>query len=226
MKILAVVLARGGSVRLPGKNIRLLAGKPLIQWSIDVVKGLKEIKDILVSTDDEKIAEVALTLDVLVPWLRPRELSGSESTSAESLIHAVDWYESIHGLVDGVMLLQPTSPLRSLESIKRAIEIYEFSKYETVIGVTEVKSEINWWFKENEEGKLEPWNESKDIFKQSQDKDIIYKPNGAMYLISPTELREDRDFYSGIINPLIMPEEESVDIDEIIDFNLAEALLK
>ena len=119
MKILALILARGGSKRIAGKNIRKLGGKPLIQWSIDVAKRTPEIDDILISTDDEVIAEVAINQGLSIPWLRPKELSTDTATSVDAALHALDWYEKQSGMVDGLLLLQPTSPFRKKSTIQR-----------------------------------------------------------------------------------------------------------
>jgi CMP-N-acetylneuraminic acid synthetase len=116
VKILALIPARGGSKRLPGKNIRILQEKPLIVWSIEVAKGIPEICDILVSTNDLAILSVCKEAGALVPWLRPASLATDEASSIDVAIHALDWYESEKGAIDGVMLLQPTSPFRSKQS--------------------------------------------------------------------------------------------------------------
>ena len=101
MRILALVPARGGSKRLPRKNIRILAGKPLINWTIEVAKGIPEICEILVSTDDPEIASIAKSAGATVPWLRPKILATDESTSAEVALHALDWYETDNEKIDG-----------------------------------------------------------------------------------------------------------------------------
>lgn len=93
MRILALITARGGSKRLPGKNIKLLGEKPLVIWSIDVLRDITEISDILVSTDDPKIADICRKAGAYVPWLRPSELSSDSSSSVDVAIHALDWYE-------------------------------------------------------------------------------------------------------------------------------------
>ena len=125
MKILALILARGGSKRLPGKNIRCLGGKPLIVWSIDVTKHIPEICDILVSTDDPAIAAVSKGAGALVPWLRPPELATDTATSVDAALHALDWYEADKGKVDGLLLLQPTSPFRTKETVMRGIAFFK-----------------------------------------------------------------------------------------------------
>ena len=114
MKILALVTARGGSVRLPGKNLRQLGGKPLINWSIEIAQDIPEICEILVSTDNESIADISREAGALVPWLRPQEVSTNEPSSVDVALHTLNWYEAEKGIVDGLLLLQPTSPFRSV----------------------------------------------------------------------------------------------------------------
>src|SRR5438093_3043672 len=112
MRILALITARRGSKRLPAKNVRLLRGVPLITWSIDVVRNIPEICDILVSTDDAATAEIARRAGAAVPWLRPAALATDTASSVDVCLHSLDWYEQAHGAVDGLLLLQPTSPFR------------------------------------------------------------------------------------------------------------------
>ena len=125
MKILALIPARGGSKRLPKKNILPLGGKPLISWTIDAVKDTPEIVDILVSTDSCEIASVARAAGALVPWLRPDVLSTDTATSMDVCLHALDWYEEKYGDVDGLLLLQPTSPFRDKNTITKGIELFQ-----------------------------------------------------------------------------------------------------
>jgi len=129
MKILAVIPARGGSKRVPGKNIRYLGGKPLICWTIESVKGIPEVTDILVSTDDEKIAEVARTAGTSVPWLRPRPLATDTSKAIDVVLYEINRYEKEFHKIDGVLFLQPTSPFRKIETIRTGIEFYRNSIY-------------------------------------------------------------------------------------------------
>ena len=124
MRILAFITARGGSKRLPEKNIRPLGGKPLMMWSIDVARDIVDVCDILVSTDDSGIAKIARDGGALVPWLRPAELATDTATSVDVCLHAIDWYEAEKEEADGLMLLQPTSPFRSQETVLRGIELF------------------------------------------------------------------------------------------------------
>ena len=136
MKILALVTARGGSVRLPGKNLRPLGGKPLINWSIEIAQDIPEICEILVSTDNESIADVSREAGALVPWLRPQELSTNEASSVDVALHALNWYEAEKGIVDGLLLLQPTSPFRTRNTVLNGIALYEKMDMLPVVGVS------------------------------------------------------------------------------------------
>ena len=135
MRILVVITARGGSKRLPGKNIRILGEKPLIIWSIDVAKDIPEICDILVSTDDTAIASICTEAGALVPWLRPAELATDTANSIDVVLHALDWYETEKGAVDGILLLQPTSPFRTKKTVLRGIELFSKNEQQPVLGV-------------------------------------------------------------------------------------------
>ena len=157
MKILALILARGGSKRCPGKNKRLLGGKPLIVWSIDAAKGVTEIQEIMISTDDSAIADVARTTGVLVPWLRPPELATDTADTIDVAIHALDWYESERGVVDALLLLQPTSPFRTTETIRRGIELFTNYDVDSVVGVTPTHAHPAWTFTINN-NRLVPYN--------------------------------------------------------------------
>lgn len=227
MKILALILARGGSKRLPGKNLLPLRGKPLIQWSIDVAQGVEHIIDVLVSTDDESIANIARECGALVPWLRPAHLAADESSSADSALHAINWYESEKGSVDGVLLLQPTSPFRGKAMIKKGIELFRANSTVPVVGVVSAKTHPHWTLK-IANGKLVPFIEGVDFSKRSQDLPVAYQISGTFYLISPEGLRETKSFVgNGQVTPLIAEaEEEAIDIDTKLDFQLAELVAK
>jgi len=225
MRILALITGRGGSKRLPGKNIRLLAGKPLIVWSIDVVKNIPEICDILVSTDDLTIASICKDAGAFVPWLRPNELASDKATSIDAVLHALEWYETNKGLVDGVILLQPTSPLRTQATIKRGIELFVNNNFKSVLAVSPTHYHPMWAFKKR--GKyLEPLIEEHGLEIRSQKLPETYIVNGSFYLISPTELKKHHSFFGGKIIPLfINSPQEALDIDTEWDFKIAEFIL-
>ena len=224
MKILALITARGGSKRLPGKNIRILGGKPLIVWSIDVAKGISEICDILVSTDNPAIAAVCSDAGVYVPWLRPAELATDTASSVDVALHALDWYEREKGAVDGLLLLQPTSPFRSRETIHRGIQLFCQHNHRSVIGVSPADLHPMWCFK-IEGTTLRPFIEG-GLHLRSQDLPPAYVVNGAFYLIKPEDLRQARSFFSDGMVPLVIDGPiEDIDIDTEFDWLIAEASL-
>jgi CMP-N,N'-diacetyllegionaminic acid synthase len=225
LKILALVLARGGSKRLPKKNILLLQGKPLICWSIDVVKGMPEIKDILVSTDDKNILSISKEAGALVPWIRPSELATDEANSVDVALHALNWYEESFGRVDGLMLLQPTSPFRSRKTVAKGIELFRKNINYSVIGVSPVKSHP-WWSFKVQNGLLHPFIDNDGVKIRSQDLPSAYSVNGSFYLIAPEQLRKSHSFMgSGAIPLIIESQTEAIDIDTEFDFFLAETIL-
>lgn len=225
LRILALIAARGGSKRVPGKNIRLLGGSPLIVWSIDVAKGISDICDILVSTDAPEIAEVARRAGALVPWLRPPELSSDLASSAEVCIHALDWYEEARGKVDGLLLLQPTSPFRSRATVLRGIDLFRSNQRRSVLGVSPAVSHPMWCVQVNGDS-IRPFMDGDGLRRRSQDLPPAYALNGAFYLIAPDELRALRSFGSEAAMPLIIADPaESIDIDTEWDWKLAQALL-
>ena len=225
MRVLALIPARGGSKRLPGKNLLPLGGKPLISWSIDVVRDLPCVVDVLVSTDDLAIAQVAVENGAMVPWLRPPELATDNANSVDVALHALNWYETEHGVVDGLMLLQPTSPLRTRATVEHGIALFQAVKGLGVVGVSPAATHPMWAFK-RVGSVLKPWVSQKALQTRSQDLPEAYAVNGAFYLLSPKKLRKLRSFFPNGFLPLIMGDEwESIDIDTEKDYLLAQALV-
>lgn len=225
MKILALILARGGSKRLPGKNIRLLGGKPLIVWSIDVAKDIPEICDVLVSTDDHEISTVCKVAGALVPWLRPADLATDTASSVDAALHALDWYELENGPLDGLLLLQPTSPFRTKNTVKKGIDLFINNNSETVLGVSPTHAHPMWTLKKDGEY-LVPFMQGHGFNMRSQDLPAAYVVNGCFYLITPSALRSDRSFIGNNIMPLLIEsQQEALDIDTEWNFEIAECIL-
>jgi CMP-N,N'-diacetyllegionaminic acid synthase len=225
VRILAVIAARGGSKRLPGKNVRSLGGRPLIGWSIAAAQRLGGLCDILVTTDAPAIAELARDAGALVPWLRPAALASDEASSVDVCLHAVDWYESEKGAVDGVLLLQPTSPFRRHETLQRGVELFQANGRLPVVGVSPAKSHPAWCFRVQGQ-RMFPFIGGDGLLLRSQDLPAAYAINGAFYLVAPAHLREHRSFYGPDMVPLAMDDPaESLDIDSEWDWRMAEALL-
>jgi CMP-N,N'-diacetyllegionaminic acid synthase len=225
MKILALIPARGGSKRLPGKNIRILGDKPLIVWSIDVARDIPEICDILVSTDDPAIAEVCSEAGAYVPWLRPAELATDIASSNDVALHALNWYESEHGAVDGILLLQPTSPFRTIGTVRKGIELFAKHNRKPVIGVSPTDVHPMWALK-LEGHHLVPFMKEHGLETRSQDLPPAYVVNGCFYLTTPTMLRENQVFFGAAAIPLLVETaQEALDIDTAWDWKIAETCI-
>lgn len=225
MKILALVPARGGSKRLPGKNTRMLGGKPLIEWSIQAAQGIPGVVNILVSTDDEGIADIAHKAGASVPWLRPAALAADEASSVDVALHALDFYESLHEPLDGLLLLQPTSPFRSRATLLRGLEVFRTHAYRSVVGVSPANTHPLWCF-QIDGGSMKPFVDRSQTDLRAQVLPPAYALNGAFYLISPAELRTSRSFCNKDTMPLVMDAPmEDVDIDTEMDWQWAEFLL-
>ncbi len=225
MRLLALVPARGGSKRLPNKNLLLLGGKPLIAWSIEAAHGLPDICDILVSTDNSAIATFAIEAGAKVPWLRPAELATDTASSVDVALHAIDWYEEAHGKLDGLLMLQPTSPLRSRRTMERGIALFSKGGGRAVIGVAPAATHPMWALK-LVDGGLQPWLAESGLQIRSQDLPPAYAVTGAFYLVTPQDLRAHRSFFPPDALPVVAEtQRETIDIDTAEDFTLAQAML-
>jgi CMP-N,N'-diacetyllegionaminic acid synthase len=225
MKILAIVPARGGSKRLPGKNIKLLGNKPLISWTIEAATGISEICDILVSTDNSEIAAVAEIAGAKVPWLRPAHLSSDEATSVEVAIHALNWYEEEFSKVDGVLLLQPTSPYRTKLTIQKGINLFREFNQRPIVGVSPSQTHPQWALKKQGEF-LVPFMENHKLGTRSQELLPSFSPNGLLYLVSPEYLRMEHSFGEIMAVPCHTSSvKEAIDIDTDWDFKFATYML-
>jgi CMP-N-acetylneuraminic acid synthetase len=223
-RVLAVVPARGGSKRLPRKNIMLLAGRPLITWTIDAAFNSGVCTDVLVSTDDEEIAVTARAAGAMVPWLRPAHLATDTASSANVIAHALDWYEREHGEVDAVLLLQPTSPFRSIEAIRGAVSAYVNQTGVTrhpVVSVSPAASHPAWTFAWHD-GEFSPSLGWAPLTLRSQDLPSAYALNGALYVIPAVDARATLPVVRPGILPFVMNDaRESLDIDTADDWALA-----
>jgi len=226
--VLALIPARGGSKGLARKNIRSLAGRPLIAWTIEAAQCARGLERIVVSTDDSEIAEVARACGADVPFLRPAELAADDSALIPVLLHALDWLERHRRFrPQYVVLLQPTSPLRSASDIDSAIELAFDKDAHSVVSVCPAKCHPYWAKRVADDGRLEHLlpDAEKYLSRQRQALVPAYRPNGALYLVRHDVLREQRTFYTNRSYAYVMPEERSLDIDTAWDFHLAQLIL-
>lgn len=216
--ILAVITARGGSKRLPGKNIRLFGSKPLIAWTISAARESRFLDRCILSSDDEEIIKVAREFGCEVPFVRPAYLAEDSSTSVDVLLHAV---ESLDNSYDYVVLLQPTSPFRTGADIDAAIKLCVDSGAPSVVTVREACEKPEWICVIDEKGRLRfPYNNVKS---QTCELHIL---NGAVYVVQTEWFKEKRIFLTPDTKALQMCWESSIDIDTIRDWHLAENVLK
>ena len=221
-KILAVITARGGSKRLPNKNILDLAGKPLIAWTIEAGLKSKYIDKLIVSTDSKKIVEISKQFGAEVPFIRPRYLSNDIADSVSVLKHSIEFLEEKY---DYIMLLQPTSPLRTVKDIDGAIEQLD-NEFKAVISVSEENHSPLW-------SNILPDNLSMKNFirdeiknKRSQDLPTYYRLNGAVYISEISYFYNNNGFVGQNTKAFIMSSKHSVDIDNEFDFKLCEILIR
>lgn len=226
-RIVAVITARGGSKGIPRKNIKDLAGLPLIAYTIEAAKNSQHLDYFLVSTDDTEIAEVSKKFGAPVPFLRPPEFATDSAKSIPVVQHALSWLKEHDGKTfDYVMILQPTSPFRTAEDIDKSIEKIVETGADSVMGM---KKLIDFSFaklKVLDGDKIMPFVESegKESAARSELKDL-YKRNCAIYL-TKTELILQGDLFGNDSRAYVMPEERSVDINTPFDFELAEFIAK
>lgn len=222
MKLLALILARGGSKGIPRKNIKLLAGKPLLGWTINAVKQAGGIHRIVVSTEDEAIASVARTLGAEVPFIRPRSLSADDTPSIEPVLHALEQLPE----VDWVLLLQPTSPLRTAEDIEGIVQLCIERSAMSAVSVSEVHTHPYWMFTRDGEKRLQPLVSEQPKITRRQDLPPAYALNGALYLAQRDWLIEQRRFVGPDTLGYVMPRERSVDLDTPQDWGRVEYLIE
>jgi len=225
-KILAIIPARGGSKEVPKKNIRLLAGKPLIAHSIEQAKKSKYISRVIVSTEDEKIFKIAREWSAEV-IKRPQELAKDDAPTIDVIIHVLDSLRKEEKYIpDVVVLLQPTSPLRTSKDIDDAIELFlNCQNCLSLVSVTEFDHPPFWAMKI--ENKFLVSMFGGEYFRmRRQELPKAYRPNGAIFIAPPKVLYEYRTFYTPKTLAYIMPPERSIDIDTEFDFLLAEFLIR
>ena len=231
MKILAFIPARAGSKRVPNKNIKPLNGKPLIAYTIEAANRSRHINRVVVSTNSSEIAGIAERYGAEVPFLRHEEISNSDSTEMEFFEHALDWFaENESYIPDLIVLLYPTSPLRKTDSIDSAIETMLAHPEADSLRSIKKCSEHPYKMWQIEDGYL------KSFVKGEKRCDThtlsyhllpeVYIQNASIYITRPSTIRNKRSTTGDIIIPFIMDESESVDINNPLDFKLAEMVIK
>lgn len=224
-KILAVIPARGGSKRLPGKNIRMFLGKPLIAWTIVQAKASRYIDRVVVSTDSPRIAGVARAYGAQVPFRRPAGLSTAAASSVAVLLHAVDTLEKRGEKFDAAVLLQPTSPLRNADDIDRSIRLFYRRGAAAVVTVSPAQHHPGLTGALAAGGLMRGFA-AKNKRPAASGGKKFWRINGAVYVGRIPFLRKQGSFLGRKTLAMVMPQERSVDIDTLVDFEYALFLKK
>jgi len=220
--MLAIIPARSGSKGLPGKNIRTCAGKPLIAWTIEAALNAAAVSRVVVSTDDQAIAEIATKWGAEVPFLRPGELASDQASSVDVMMHALTTLQTR----GPCMLLQPTSPLRTARDIDACVMQFESLSAQTCVSVVAVEKSPRWMYSLDAAQRLEPLLEGNDgSHLRRQDLKPLYAPNGAIYVFDAEFFLQRKAFIDRETTAYVMPAERSIDIDTAFEFTLCEFIL-
>lgn len=227
LRVLGVVTARGGSKGLPGKNIRPLCGKPLIGWTIDVARASSTIDAVIVSTDAAEIAAVAEQFGAEVPFIRPPELSGDTASSIDVVVHAIDTLALGGRHFDIVVLLEPTSPLREPSDIDIGVQKMIDTRAEAVVSVCRAEcTHPAFMFRKKEDSRLVPYMGAQPTGLRRQDIESVYFLEGTLYASRVEVLKAKRSFYHEGTVAFEVPKWKSLEVDDIDDFCMIEALAK
>lgn len=221
---LALVVARGGSTSIPRKNLAPLAGKPLIAWTIEAALQCPAMDRVVVSTDDHEIAAVSRQHGAETPFIRPPELARDDTPTMPVLMHALERLND-EGYVPGVVvLLQPTSPLRTTDDITAAITLAQERSADSVVSVSLAPSHPHLTKRITADGRIEDFMAHPPVTRR-QDLEPLYALNGAIYLIRREALLERQTFYGPNTYAYVMPPERSIDVDTDWDLHLCELIL-
>ncbi len=221
-KFLGIIPARSGSKGLPNKNIKLLKGKPLLAWTIEEALSSKYLEQVIVSTDSSEIAQIAINYGALVPFLRPKNLATDESPTVDTVLDLIKKLPNY----DYVVLLQPTSPLRTVEDIDSAIDIMKTAKAKALVSVCESDESPYWMYKMNANNILSPLVEATESISRRQDLPKSYTVNGAIYVAHTDYLLKNKSFFGAETLGYVMEKEKSFDIDSADDFKEVEMIIE
>ena len=226
--VLAIIPARGGSKGLPGKNIRPMCGKPLIGWTIDKAKKCSYLDTILVTTDDQKIANIAQTFEAYVPFIRPIEFATDQSSTYDVIRHALSYFKDTECKeFDYVVLLEPTSPLREDDDIGQMLELIvaRQEEFDSIVSIGEVTEHPSIMKRLLAEG-IEPFCPDLAQTTRRQDNAAAYFPFGVAYIAKTSSLLEENTFYTRRCMHFLIKRYQNYEIDDIYDFLCIESVMK
>ena len=226
--VLAIIPARGGSKGLPGKNIRPMCGKPLIGWTIDKAKKCRYLDMILVTTDDQKIANIAQNFGAYVPFIRPAEFATDQSSTYDVIRHALSYLNDTECKeFDYVVLLEPTSPLREDDDIGQMLELIvaRQEEFDSIVSIGEVTEHPSIMKRLLAEG-IEPFCPDLAQTTRRQDNAAAYFPFGVAYIAKTSSLLEENTFYTRRCMHFLIKRYQNYEIDDIYDFLCTESVMK
>ena len=228
MKYIVLICARGGSKGLPGKNIKPLNGIPLIGWSINIAKQIDRVSRIIVSTDSEEIAKVALEYGAEVPFMRPKELAQDDSPEWRVWRHAISYIEENDDeSIDALVSLPVTAPLRSVEDINTCIDLFESNEIDSVVTVSEAnRSPYFNMTVNNDSGYASLVIAPESKITRRQDAPEVYDMTTVAYVVNVGFVKKHNGVFEGRVKSVVIPRERAVDIDDLMDFKIAELMLK
>jgi len=227
-KILAIIPARGGSKGVPGKNIKLLNGKPLLGYTSEIALQSKYLSEVILSSDDNQIIEVAKSLGIKVPFVRPTELAQDNTPTIDVIVHALQWYETQNVFFDAVCVLQVTSPFRTVAFLDKAIEKFIASGCDSLVSVLKVPHEYNphWTFEVNPDGNLKIATGEDEIISRRQELPEAYHRDGNIYITKTEVLLQQHSLYGKSTAFIESSPEFYVNIDTLADWEKAEQMIK
>ncbi|CAM4153993.1 cytidylyltransferase domain-containing protein [Gillisia hiemivivida] len=228
MKILGIIPARGGSKGIPGKNIKLLGGKPLLHYTIEVAKASKLLSKVILSSDDPEIIEVAEKAGIEVPFIRPENLAQDDTPSLAVIKHALDFFKNKNEEFDAICLLQVTSPFRDENLIDKSIEKFKNEDLDCLISVREVPNEFNphWIFEPDEHNQLKISTGDKKMIPRRQELPKAFFRDGALYITRSDVILKQNSLYGKSIGYIESKNDFYVNIDTPKDWIEAEKIIK
>jgi CMP-N-acetylneuraminic acid synthetase len=226
--IVGLIPARGGSKGVPKKNIRLLGHKPLILWTIEETQKSKRINRLILSTESQEIADIAISADIEIPFLRPANLADDDTPMIEVIRHCINHLNKDTSYkTDAIVLLQPTAPFRKASEIDKAVDLFFEKRASSVVSVSKVPGHYNpeWQLVISPSDHLVTYShkELKTLKARRQDLSDTYYRNGEIYVVDPKNITEDNNLYGNRVFPILTP--GLINIDSIDDFHFAEFLM-
>lgn len=226
-EMLTIIPARGGSKGIKNKNIKKMLNKPLIYWTIKQTKKINKKSIIIVSTDSKKIKKISLKYKISVPFIRPKIISKDNSTDYDLINHAINFFKKKNIYFKYILLLQPTSPLRTYKDINQSIKYATKNKIKTLVTFTKVKSEHpNYLFNINKKGLTRYLRKIKSVDTIRQKVEDLYYPEGSIYFSEIKTYLKYKSFYNKYTMPFFLEKWKSIEVDDISDFKLTEQLLR